>query len=741
MNVRQQRRGNAPMAILLGLLATWVLVSCGGGTGSGNADHKTYLNVQTSDADGDVLHYQWRVTAGSIENRDSNQTVWTLPDGPGLHFAYVTVSDGKGGYAEQQYAVATDALETSAPAHAAVSHVAPVPLGSGSTGRLRVTAAGANLFEPVGGGTALQRTIYLPDVRVTLKSGATSVFSGVTDLGGELSVPALPSGAYDVECTTSASSPRVPCGSYVPATITTSPTLPASQNLRLHGHVGLADGAVCGTESEFFGTESAATVRLLQAGGVALTPVVRVNRFGDYAIDAAVPVHAALQLQVQCEGYSRTLDVPVSPDPAGYVSSALIELSHRIPNSRPVVAKMVANGPDGNVRGEMVVPEPGDQSNLLPGALQFLTYKGDDTRLSACKYYESLGAVGSCEADGTMNDPISFDDWKRQKSFAPYNAGNVEVSALYINEMDLNLVRHMVATPGPGPQESAFYVCNGPGPEGQSQDEIDDVLETALEGDKQVACVAMEWSATPGVNGGQPFTKFLTFGPDGSLIPSVNLDGRGEKYMPGACVACHGGSQYTGHFPEQGQPSPYLGSRFLPFDTGNYLFGSRAALTELAQGAALKQLNMMVRATEEPILPATTTPTMSLIDGWYAGGRTALDKTYLPPAWRVATGTATAPEVAKFYHQVVGSSCRTCHVSLGPNFDWDALSPATFKSRVELHACGGTADLVKNASMPNALVSRDRVAERATADPDLARLMQLFLGCDVPLPDPIYPKR
>ena len=56
-------------------------------------------------------------------------------------------------------------------------------------------------------------------------------------------------------------------------------------------------------------------------------------------------------------------------------------------------------------------------------------------------------------------------------------------------------------------------------------------------------------------------------------------------------------------------------------------------------------------------------------------------------------------------------------------------------------ARGGTADIAINASMPNALTSRDRVSERVEADPALAALMTSFLGCAAPLPDPIYPKR
>ena len=224
---------------------------------------------------------------------------------------------------------------------------------------------------------------------------------------------------------------------------------------------------------------------------------------------------------------------------------------------------------------------------------------------------------------------------------------------------------------------------------------------------------AWRWSgrARAGVNGGRPFTKFFTFGPDGSLLASINLDFRGEKYMPGACVACHGGSQYNGRFPEKGNPSPYLGAGFLPFDTGNYYFARK--LPESAQHGALHDLNQLVRATEA----SDDTPVAKLVKGWYAGG-TTLDKDYVPPNWLAADADPARAGAARFYREVVGASCRTCHVSLGANFDWDTnvLTPV----RASAHVCGGTADLAINASMPNALVSRDRVAERVRADPSLA---------------------
>ncbi|CAN5909007.1 hypothetical protein BH11PSE8_BH11PSE8_00230 [soil metagenome] len=743
MNRRDSIHGlRLPSGCALGLGAL-VLAACGGGSGGGgntadSGTNKTTLTVEATDADGDTLQYQWRVTAGSIDNRNARSTVWTMPDGPGLHFAYVSISDGRGGVVQQQYAVATDALGTTVPARQAVSHVAP-PVADfrGTAARLRFVSADTTLFTPPAGGTAASRVVYLPDVQVQVVhqggSGET-VFSGLTDLSGEVSLPKLVDGeSYAVNCATSSAATPVACGNFSVGTqagiIGVVPALSTAANLRLHGHIGLADGGNCGTQDEFFGDLRTASVQLQQADGTALMAPLRVNRFGDYALDAAVPVKGVLKMLVQCEGYSQTLDVPVSPNPAGYVSTVPIELSHQVPNNRPRVVKMVANGPDGNVRGQMVeLTPPGAVSDNLPGPRQFLTYKGKDTRLSACMYYRALGAVKECDAQGGMVEPVTFDDWKAQRQFK----ASGDVAANYINKMDLNLVRRMVATQS-GPKDIAFYVCNHPGPLGSSQAEVDAVLSTGLADEKRVACVAMEWTTSPGVNGNQPFTKFLTFGPDGSLLPSINLDGRGEKYMPGACVACHGGSQYNGRFPDKGNPSPYLGSGFLPFDTGNYLFGSNTSLGEAAQSKAFHTLNQLVLATEEPGITALS----ELMAGWYAPASDTLDKSYVPAAWKLAD--AASPGAARFYREVVGSSCRTCHVSLGPTFNWDAtvLSPA----RANVHVCGGTADIANNASMPNALISRDRVEERVRADPALAALMKTFLGCDVPLPDPVYPKR
>lgn len=737
------------VVLMVAPIAAALLASCGGtGTERDSGGTKTYLSVEATDADGDALQYQWRVTSGTVENRNAKSTVWTMPDGPGLHFAYVSVSDGKGGYIEQQYAVSSDTLGTTAPVRAPTSHTAQpaTDTPAGATARLRFISGDNTRFATAG--TTVPRYVYLPDVqvRVTRKSTGLLIFSGVSDLSGEVKLPKLevdPPGSlnpgYQVCYATAPDVPLTECVTIAGAEQVlraqdVRPPLSVGRNLRLYGHIALADGGVCGMQNEYFAIQSAATVQLMQDDGTALSNPIHVNRFGDYALDAAVAVDASLKLAVRCEGYQAEFAVPTRS--AGYKADDPVELSRPLLNARPVFVKMVATGPDGNVRGKMIVAETGASSNAQPGSDHFLSYKGLDTKLGACMYYRALGAVASCDAQGNMVDPISLDDWRRLNGFG---IGGVEVAANYINKRDLNLVRQMRATKT-ATDHIAFYVCNHPGPVGTSQKEIDEVLETALNGEKLVACVAMEWSVTPGVNGDAPFTKFFTFSPTGELLASVNLDGRGEKYLPGTCVACHGGNKYNGKFPEKGDASANLGSNFLPFDTGNYFFGSAASLGEAAQSRSLFELNKLVRDTEfiAPGAAASTTATAKLINGWYHDDtRTTLDADYVPTAWTNLGGDAP-----KFYKRVVGTACRTCHTSLGADFDWDTRAATlTSSGFAETRFCGGNADVAINASMPNALITHDRLFEQARSDAELAGLLQTFLGCSAPRPDPAYPKR
>jgi hypothetical protein len=73
------------------------------------------LVANVTDPDGDTLQFTWAVNAGSIGAISGNTAQWTLPNSPGIAFAYVLVTDGKGAFREGSTVVSTDAGIVPAP--------------------------------------------------------------------------------------------------------------------------------------------------------------------------------------------------------------------------------------------------------------------------------------------------------------------------------------------------------------------------------------------------------------------------------------------------------------------------------------------------------------------------------------------------------------------------------------------------------------------------------------------------
>jgi mono/diheme cytochrome c family protein len=244
-------------------------------------------------------------------------------------------------------------------------------------------------------------------------------------------------------------------------------------------------------------------------------------------------------------------------------------------------------------------------------------------------------------------------------------------------------------------------VCNHLGPADETQDAADAAIENAINGKNIVACVAMDHGVTSGVNGDKAFTRYLIFGPSGQLLLSVNLDGRREKFVPGVCVACHGGDRYVGRFPENGTGFADIGAHFIPYDSGNFTFSMKAGYTQTDLEPVIHALNMNVLKAEQ------NNAISELIDGWYSGGTTTvINQDYIPDSWQVR------PDVDKaFYKDVYARSCRTCHVAFTESLNFDHYANMTDQSqpvgetgylRTEISACdGGSSSFVRNFSMPN----------------------------------------
>jgi hypothetical protein len=326
-----------------------------------------------------------------------------------------------------------------------------------------------------------------------------------------------------------------------------------------------------------------------------------------------------------------------------------------------------------------------------------------DNRSSACAYYRDLGAVQGCTLDGhPTGAQLTFDVWKQYWGFGSPTSN--EVTAKYANLADLNLQRdmHTLSRPGPRPgggtgTDVASYVCNSPNPA------ADVTLSNARLGNNLVACVAFEFSVTNNpqtglpFNNGQPFTKFLTFGPSGDLLLSVNLDGRGEKFIPGACVACHGGSNYEGQYGILGSPDPNLNSKFIPYDLDNYRFSTLVGLRRQDQEDNLRLLNRFVLDTDP------YPPTVELINGWYPTPTSSFVGSYIPPGWQ---------QHADLYDAVVEPHCRMCHVAYDPTgtpFDTYAnFADPNVVSYIASRVCGVESLNRYRYSMPNTKETFDR---------------------------------
>ena len=732
------------LTIALGTLAVALVTVFGSGLGPVEAGLpgplQVTVTVSASDPGGNPLTYRWRSSDGQIANVNAPTTTWTLADGPGLHFAYVLASNGHGGYTEQRVVVNTDTIGTPIQTYPPVTLQAPpaaIPVGE--TYR-RFTFRPDLLF-------------YAQDDSNTLRVPATGYVK--SDLKEQIILrgitPVLsPPVTMNLFCSIAPGGPFDVCGQIVPDIGTPTPPTNLPPNLAVSdthfrpdfvaapgtsffsGQVLLADGAVCGTQSEFFGVEATAVVELRNAANALVGGPFRVNAYGFYDI-YTTPSAIPTTLVVRCENAP---PVPIAIPAAlpGDLGLATIPGS-----GRPVVTSITAKLPNGTVVGLFQKPSPSSASlpsDNVKESFKFLAYKGLDSRMSGCMYYKAVGAVKSCDRLGNMVGAVRFDDWKRTVQIGAYaRPGFTEYAATYINKADLNLTRnhHSISY---GPSQTAGYVCNHAGPSvlDPGQAEIDQVIDNAVNGKNLVACVAMDYATSPGVNGGQPFVRFLIFGPSGELLPSVNLDGRAEKFVPGTCVVCHGADHYTARYPETGAGPANIGAHFLPYDVGNFLFSSKPGLREVDQEAAIRALNQNV------LNAGPTVAAQELITGWYAGG--TFNKDYLPASWQGRGQLA-----ADFYRKVIATSCRGCHVNMPEGFNWDHypnVNQTVYRSTdldafyASIGDCDPANPLFRMHSMPNSAVTFNRFWNTKGTANDLPKLLDDFLASEAgPGRDPV----
>jgi hypothetical protein len=293
----------------------------------------------------------------------------------------------------------------------------------------------------------------------------------------------------------------------------------------------------------------------------------------------------------------------------------------------------------------------------------YLSYIRNDEAY-AVDYYNAIGA------DATL------DLWKDRNDFDV----SEEADAYYFNAGDLEFGRsmHMRRRADGG---IAYYVTNYPN------------ADEALAGDpgEAIATVAMEYSSYPsGVPGAPKFTKFYVYDGAGNLARGAELDNRGEKFVPGLCVVCHGGTLPADIAAAGGNTE----SRFIPFDLAS--FGYPAGRDRIAQEEDFRELNEGIYFNTN-----ATDAQKALIDAWYPGGVTVplsvQQDNNLPFDWNVGT-SATDKDL---YRKVIRPSCRSCHNSRTTDSGLDWGSKVGFDAR----GPGINGSVCNGGYMPQAFVT------------------------------------
>lgn len=236
-----------------------------------------------------------------------------------------------------------------------------------------------------------------------------------------------------------------------------------------------------------------------------------------------------------------------------------------------------------------------------------------------------------------------------------------DAKAIYINNNDLGLTRRMFIKADNQDGTVASYIEN--------YENIEDALRAEEDNDRRglIVTLGMEYNVVPGANVNDPDAErvvtFYAWDDDGDRILEVDLDGRGDKFIPGACLTCHGGetkSLLGGGYRDGGD----TGAGFIPWDIDNFLFEDDTGSVPLEE-EEFKIANETVLATNPGAFVIET------IQGWY-GGETLSSDTFfggsVPDGWQPPAAPISAVRV---YSQVVRPFCRTCHSQQGDEFQSD----------------------------------------------------------------------
>jgi hypothetical protein len=322
------------------------------------------------------------------------------------------------------------------------------------------------------------------------------------------------------------------------------------------------------------------------------------------------------------------------------------------------------------------------------------------TAADTATYYANIDPIGSAShANQTLNAWLDANCFDHTKS----NYG-ADSHAVYTNNFDLGFGRDMYFVTCAASNLSAGRQI------GDSASVVINYASLEATTLKQNPIIAVAMSHNAWLMGGPAasrITKFFAFAPDDRdgnfyLVPNANFDHRGQKYLPGSCTVCHGGT-----VDKTTIAAGDLNSAFMPWDESSLLFADtdpsftgvnvpKTGYNEADQTAAIYALNQHAYATflnSDPANAARFAAPEALIQKWYGGlaksptptngsAYTYTDITFTNQKFDDSgfPGTGTNPTLDPagtwaaenaankddLYHTVFAHECRACHTQLDP---------------------------------------------------------------------------
>lgn len=388
------------------------------------------------------------------------------------------------------------------------------------------------------------------------------------------------------------------------------------------------------------------------------------------------------------------------------------------------------------------------------GPDSFLTFPNPQSGPAVDSQSYALAYYNTIDPNNTKD---TLAKWMAANGFGNTATGS-EVSAVFGDVRDLGYGRYVHARRN-ADGSYAFMVENylvGPAANyaysslnldaAVAQDQRWHVNTNGIEVSPGPGCTTPLPNALPGC---RMFAKFYSFNATtGARLLAANLDGRGDKAMPGVCINCHGGrgdallpatvSAPYGQFPVVGDPASGirgdLKAKLHFFEPDTFSYSALASYTRAAQEANIKTMNKWVLCTYplpssasgvavsfsedscRPIAPANEWQggSADLLKAAYNNGQLPVavsgvlvdgmpsptfSDTYVPNGW-------TTPGQSSLYQNVVKPTCRVCHALRGvaaqSNIDFSSYAAFQgYADRIKSH-------VIDQGNMPLSKMLYDR---------------------------------